>query len=131
MKEFPLNKDTFLLYASQHYDGGFISGMDELKEDLNRIKYIKKLVTRYQQNDDDLKERLILNHIIVLNNVFGAHAASRILYFKLKDCFHVIKPFLVLINILPNHYYDIDGEDIIDTNEIAMDLEIVKRLREL
>ncbi len=130
MNDFPLNKETFLLYASQHYDGGFIAGMDELKEDLNRVKYIKKLVTRYVQNDD-LKERLILNHIIVLNNVFGARAASRILYYKLKDCFHIIKPFLVLINILPEKYYNIDDVDVIDTNVIPMDQLIVEKLRNL
>lgn len=130
MNDFPLNKETFLFYCSQHYDGGFVAGIDELKEDLNRIKYIKKLVTRYEQNDD-LKERLILNHIIVLNNVFGAHAASRILYYKLKSCFHIIKPFLVLINILPEIYYNIDGEVSIDTTLISMDETIVKRLRAL
>jgi hypothetical protein len=100
-----------------------------MNEDLNRIKYIKKLITRYEQNND-LKERLILNHIIVLNNVFGAHAASRILYYKLKDCFHVIKPFLALINILPDYYHDIDGEKI-DTTDIPMDNHVVKILRNL
>lgn len=129
MNDFPLNKDTFSLYCSKHYDGGFIYGVTEMNEDLNRIKYIKKLITRYEQNND-LKERLILNHIIVLNNVFGAHAASRILYYKLKDCFHVIKPFLVLINILPDYYHDIDGEKI-DTTDIPMDNHVVKILRNL
>lgn len=129
MNDFPLTQETFLLYCSQHYDGGFVTGFEELKEDLNRIKYIKKLVTRYEQNDD-LKERLILNHIIVLNNVFGAHAASRILYFKLRDSFHVIKPFLVLINILPTHYYNIEGKTI-NTDTIPMDRRVIEALRKI
>jgi hypothetical protein len=130
MNDFPLNKDTFLLYCSKNYDGGFIAGMEEMNEDLNRIKYIKKLVTRYEQNDD-LKERLILNHIIVLYNVFGAKATSRILYFKMKDEFHIIKPFLVLIGILPEKYYNIDGVKAVDTNEISMDSGIIEALRKI
>jgi len=104
--------------------------MDEMYEDLNRIKYIKKLVTRYEQNND-LKERLILNHIIILNNVFGADATARILYFKLKSCFHVIKPFLVLLNILPEYYFNIGDEKVVDTNMIPMDQNIVEVLRKI
>jgi len=130
MNDFPLNKDTFILYCSKNYDGGFVSGMDEMYEDLNRIKYIKKLVTRYEQNND-LKERLILNHIIILNNVFGADATARILYFKLKSCFHVIKPFLVLLNILPEYYFNIGDEKVVDTNMIPMDQNIVEVLRKI
>lgn len=130
MNEFPLNKDTFLLYCSKHYDGGFIAGIEEMNEDLNRIKYIKKLITRYEKNND-LKERLILNHIMVLNNVFGAHACSRILYFKLSDVFHIVKPFMVLLGILPERYYEIDGAAVVDTNAIPMDQNIINALRKI
>ena len=127
----PLTKDTFLLYCSRNYDGRYCATMDDFNDDLSRIKYIRKLVTRYETSGE-LKERLILNHIIVLNNVFGAIAASRILYFKLRDQFSVIKPFLVQIGILPTHYYNIDEEGtIIDTDEIGMDIRVVNALREI
>lgn len=127
----PLTKDTFLLYCSTNYDGRHCATMDDFDDDLNRIKYIKKLITRYL-NEGELKERLILNHIIILNNVFGAHAASRILYFKLSDQFNIIKPFLVQIGILPTHYYNIGEEgNIIDTDLISMDANVVNTLRDI
>ena len=66
-----LNDDNFLLYCASKYDNIKYASTEEFFEDLNRIKYIKKLVTRYTEYGE-LKERLILNHIIVLNNCFGA-----------------------------------------------------------
>lgn len=127
----PITKDTFLLYCSKNYDGRFCATMDDFDDDINRIKYIKKLVTRFETTGE-LKERLILNHVIILNNVFGAHAASRILFFKLKDQFSVIKPFLVQIGILPQHYYNVGALDnIINTDLIPMNQTVVAALREL
>ena len=98
--------------------------------DLKRIKYIKKLVTRYVEKGD-LKERLILNHIIVLNNCFGAEITAKILFLKLKSRLHYIKPFLIFLNILPERLYNVGGEKIIDTNMVSMDQEIINRLRKI
>lgn len=126
----PLTKDNFILYCAKHYDGRYSSSTADFEDDLNRIKYIKKLITRYTEHKI-LKERLILNHIIVLNNVFGPDVTPRILYFKLQDQFEHIKPFLVLLNILPDYLYNIDGKDVIDLTEIAMDSYIVEELRKL
>lgn len=70
-------------------------------EDLERIKYIKRLLNKFEKKDS-LKERLILNHIIILNNVFGAEACARILFFKLEPEYHsCLKSFLQYLQILP------------------------------
>lgn len=126
----PLTRDNFLLYCAKHYDGRFCSSTEDFYADLNRIKYIKKLLTRYEQSKI-LKERLILNHIIVLNNVFGPEATSRILYFKLRSQFHLVKPFLLLLSILPKYMHNINGEYLIDTDLLEADQFIQQRLDEI
>lgn len=125
-----LTENNFLLFCAKHYDNSRYISTEEFVEDLNRIKYIKKLVTRYVENGD-LKERLILNHIIVLNNCFGPKALCRILYLKLKPQMMYIKPFLILLNVLPEKLYDVGDEKVIDTDLIEMDQLIIDRLREL
>lgn len=125
-----LTDHNFLLFCAQHYDNSRYVSTEEFVEDLNRIKYIKKLVTRYVENGD-LKERLILNHIIILNNCFGPEALCKILYLKLKPQMKYIKPFLVLLNLLPEKIYNVDDEIVIDTNLIEMDVCIVDKLRKV
>ena len=125
-----LTDENFLLFCAQHYDNSKYASTEEFYEDLARIKYIKKLITRYVQ-DNDLKERLILNHIIVLNNCFGPEALNKILYLKLRDQMKYIKPFLVMLNILPEKIYNVNTENVIDTDLIDMDPIIIKRLREV
>jgi hypothetical protein len=125
-----LNDDNFLLFCAKHYDNSKYASTEEFYEDLSRIKYIKKLITRYTQ-DDDLKERLILNHIIILNNCFGPEALNKILYLKLKDQMKYVKPFLVMLNILPEKIHNVNDEIVVDTDLIEMDQEIIKRLRKV
>ena len=114
-----LNDSNFMLYAAKVYDRPN-AVMSEFEEDVNRLLYIKRLLTKYYSSGV-LKERLILNHIIVLYNVFGIEAATRLLFFKLdeKD-YQVIKPFLIFLKFLPPVVYGISGRDII-TGEILMD----------
>jgi hypothetical protein len=125
-----LTDKNFLLFCAHHYDNSRYVSTEEFVEDLNRIKYIKKLITRYVENDD-LKERLILNHIIILNNCFKPDVLCRIFYLKLKPQMRYIKPFLVLLNILPEKIYNVNDESVIDTNLIEMDHNIVDRLRKV
>lgn len=125
-----LGDDNFLIYAAKHYDNSHCCSTDEFLEDLKRIKYIKKLFTRYVETGE-LKERLILNHIIVLNNMFGAEHVCRILYLKLGDYFMYIMPFLVLLNVLPDKLYNIKDQSVIDLNMITMDTNIVEKLRKI
>lgn len=125
-----LNHDNFPLYCAKYYDVRHCSSMQEFHEDLNRIRYIKKLLTRYQQNGD-LKERLILNHIIILSNVFGPIPTCRILYLKLRNDFKYIKPFLLFLNILPDKLYNIDKEKMVEIDCIEMDQRIIEDLRRI
>ena len=125
-----LTEDNFLLFCAKYYDNSRYISTEEFVEDLNRIKYIKKLITRYVENGD-LKERLILNHIIILNNSFGPDILCKILYLKLKPQMKYIKPFLIFLNALPDIIYNVGTESVIDTNLIEMDANIVNKLRKV
>jgi len=96
-----LDESNVLLYAAKHYNNTQCCDTVEFYEDLNRFKYIKRLLNKYTETGD-LKERLILNHLTVLYNVFGVEPTTRILFLKLAGQLHLIKPFLVLLGTLPN-----------------------------
>lgn len=128
MNEFLTDKN-FLLFCAKYYEHPHFDS-EEFLEDLNRIKYIKKLITRYTENGE-LKERLILNHIIILNNCFGPEILNKILYLKLKNQMKYIKPFLVLLNIMPDQIHNVDNERIVYTDFIEMDQGIVAKLRKV
>ncbi len=116
-----LNTRNFKLYAAQHYNNPECTDVVEFKEDLSRFKYIKRLLSRYEAHGD-LQERLILNHLIVIYNVFGIEAANRMLWYKVeKDHWTYIKPFLVFLNYLP----------IDEKVEIPLDPIVIERLRNL
>jgi hypothetical protein len=125
-----LTDDNFLIYAAKHYDNPQCHSTEEFLEDLKRLKYIKKLLTRYVDSGE-LKERLILNHLIVLNNVLGPEHLCRILYLKMKKQFGQVMPFLVLLNVLPNRVYNIRNETTVDMAMITMDQGIIDRLRKI
>lgn len=124
-----LNDNNYMLYAAKSYDKPN-AVMSEFEEDLNRVLYVKRLLTKYYSSGI-LKERLILNHIVVLYNVFGVEAATRILFFKMdeKD-YEVIKPFLLFLNFLPKIVYGIKGKNIL-TSEIQLDKGSIECLRNL
>ena len=125
-----LSDDNFLMYCAKHYENPQCHSTEEFIEDLKRIKYIKKLITRYIENGE-LKERLILNHLIILCNDFGPEHLSKILYLKMKPQFKYLKPFLILLNVLPKTLYNIKDEKVIDTDEIIMDEKIISSLRKV
>jgi len=125
-----LTDDNFLIYAARHYDNPQCHSTEEFYDDLKRIKYIKKLITRYIETGE-LKERLILNHMIVLSNVFPAEHLSRILYFKVNKYMRYLKPFMILLNVLPERIYNVGKESVVMTDEIPMDDRIVESLRNI
>ena len=125
-----LTDKNFLLFCASHYDNARYVSTEDFIEDLSRIKYIKKLITRYVESGE-LKERLILNHIIILNNCFGPEALCKILYLKLKPQMRYIKPFLILLNILPETIMHVGDEEIVYTDNIEMDELIVASLRKV
>lgn len=95
-----LNDDNFLIFAIKHYNNPGCDGMDDLEDDMKRFKYIKRLFRRYETNGV-LSERLILNHLIVLYNVFG-RATTHLLFYKIEEKYWaILKSFLVYMNRIP------------------------------
>lgn len=125
-----LTENNFLIYAAQHYQNLQCQNTEEFVDDIRRLKYIRKLITRYQKTGD-LKERLILNHFIVLSNVFEPEVLCRIVFLKLEKQMKFVKPFLLLLNLLPNRVINVKEERVIDTSDIPMDDGIVEALRKI
>jgi hypothetical protein len=122
-----LTDDTFLIYASKYYDNPQCSSYEEFEEDLKRIQYIKRLFNRYESSGE-LKERLILNHIIVLYNCFGL-ATTGILFLKLKEHSHVLKPFIIKLNYMPD--FVVYNKQRIRSSDIRMDQIVIEKLRNI
>jgi hypothetical protein len=124
-----LTDSNFLLWCAKVYDNPGMHSTKEFMEDIDRIKYVKKLITRYIESGE-LKERLILNHIITLHNCFGVHLA-KILFLKTEKYFAYIKPFLVMLNALPKKIEKVGKYDLVYTDVYPLDEGIVKALRKI
>jgi len=125
-----LTDDNFMLYAMKNYDNPACCSVAEFNDDLDRIKYVKRLFKRYQMKGV-LKERLILNHITIVYNVFGPEAATRILYFRLEDdLWPILKTFLVFLNFQPDDIRGLNGRDV-HSPTITIDMKLADRLRNI
>jgi hypothetical protein len=124
-----LNNDNFLIFAAKYYvSPHYIE--QEFFYDLKRIKYTKRLLQKYRLSKD-LKERLILNHIILVYNVFETEACTRILFFKMKpEDYSALKTFLVYLRYMPEIVKGVDGKNII-SDDIKIDPYIEKVLKEI
>ena len=99
---------NWIMFAMKHYDNPQADGEEEFYEDIKRFKYLKRLLKKYYDTGV-LKERLILNHIIILSNVFGIEAASTLLLYKVdKDYWPTLKSFMKKLNML----YETDLQDV-------------------
>ena len=106
-----LNEENFMMYAAKAYNSPHYI-MSEFEGDIKRTKYLKRLFRRYKVTKS-LKERLILNHIILLNNVFGTEATARILFYKIDERdYDILKSFLTYLNLMPEAIYGINGKNI-------------------
>jgi hypothetical protein len=122
-----LNDDNFLIFAMKAYDSPNTI-LSEFEEDLKRIKYVKRLIKRYKSTGE-LKERLILNHLIVLSNVFGTKQSVRMLFFKIdEEDHHILKSFLMFLRTMPEVVEGIRGSNI-QSGKIHVDLFVCQRLR--
>ena len=130
MKFDDLNEKNFLLYAMKEYNNPQCVDVDEFNDDLKKIKYIKRLLNQYI-SEGNLKERLLLNHIIVFFNVFTTKAATRILFYKMEEEFWpMLKTFLFYLNYMPEEKIEsINGREILVT-DIPMDQGIIDSLRQ-
>lgn len=123
-----LTDDNFLMYAMQNYENPQCVSIDDFHDDLLRIKYIKRLLNRHRETGE-LREQLILNHIIVLYNVFGCEACTRMLFFKIDSIlWSRLKTFLVYRHYMPDKLVGINGVDVLSSS-IPLDQDIVKVLR--
>jgi len=126
-----INETNFLLYAAKHYNNIGCFDTEEFFADLKRFKYLKRLFNKYKEAGD-LKERLILNHIIILYNIFGLEPATRMLFFRLNDHYDCLKPFLEFLGYMPKKVYDIGiMRNDIDCSEIVSDQNIENILRKI
>jgi hypothetical protein len=122
-----LSADNILLYAIKAYDKPNCV-MSEFAEDMKRFNYLKRLFKRYRKIGE-IKEQLILNHIVVLYNVFGPEVATRLLFFKVpKDDYITLKTYLIFLSIMPDRVKGIRGNDII-SSDISVNTEIASILR--
>ena len=116
-----LNDKNFSLFAAKYYDNPNCTDILEFHDDLNRIKYVKRLLKTYNETGE-LKERLILNHLITLFNVFEPQACTKMLVFKLPDHVVVLNSFLSYLNMWPSVLENMGPDGItINTNEIPTD----------
>jgi len=116
-----LNASNFNLYAAQNYTNPRVLNVDEFYDDLYRFKYLKKLFTRYE-NGNGLQERLILNHLILIYNVFRIEAATNMCFFKINEkSWPALKTFILFLSYIKE-------EDFIN---IPSDLYVAKKLQQV
>ena len=121
-----LNDENFMIYAMKCYSAPNCI-MSEFESDIKRTKYLKRLFRRYKTSKS-LKERLILNHIILLNNVFGPEPTTRILFYRIDERdYDILKTFLCYLNIMPEVVPGIKGKNIYSA-EIPVEINIAEIL---
>lgn len=125
-----LNDDTFVMFAMKHYSNPGCRGVKDFNDDLKRLRYIKRLLGRYRVTGE-IKERLILNHLVVFFNVFGVEGATRLLFFKIQpDLWPELKTFLVFLNFMPS-LVPVQGGLHMPESEIPLDQNLVEILRKI
>jgi hypothetical protein len=124
-----LTNENFMMYAMKAYDRPNCI-MSEFKDDLKRFNYLKRLFLRYRKYDE-MREQLVINHLVVLYNVFGPEVATRMLFFKMsKEDYSALKTYLIFLSIMPDRVKGIKGHDIV-SSEIPVDQKVVDVLREI
>jgi hypothetical protein len=122
-----LNEDNFLIYAIKNYYNPGSLGMKDLEDDLKKFKYIKRLLGRYKKTGE-VSERLVLNHLVVIYNVFG-DAATDMLFYKLEPEYWTdLKTYLVYLHRMPLETVVSPG---IKETDIPLNNELIAILRKL
>ncbi len=124
-----LSSKNFQIFAARHYDNPACLTDEEFLDDLRRFKYIKRLFNKYLDGGD-LNERLILNHIVVIYNLFGVEASSKMLFLKLAGFECQLKTFLHFLSLCPTQVV-INDREIVNTEAIPLDPLIFDRLKAL
>jgi hypothetical protein len=125
-----LTEKNFQLFAMKHYENPHCTDVLEFHDDLKRIRYVKRLFRKYKETGD-LKERLIINHLVVLFNTFESHAMTRMLLLKLDGYQDCLKPFLIMLSYWePHKFGKIDGK-IYKDSDITLDPKIIETIRNI
>mgnify|MGYP001161117628 FL=1 len=124
-----LTEDNLELFAAKCYINNNCIDVEEFKEDFSRLKYIKRLVKRYEVYGE-LRERLILNHLVIMYNVFEGKDCTRMIFYKMRRSLPVIVPFLLLLKRLPKEVLNEDNK-VIYTTDIIMDQDVITALRKI
>jgi hypothetical protein len=125
-----LNEKNYVHFAMKYYVNIQCTSIDEFNEDLNKIKYVKRLFNRFLETGE-LRINLIMNHLIVIYNVFETEAATRMLFFRVEKKFYsILKPFLLFMEKLPEEVKGINGKTI-NTKEIPLNDTTIKELRKI
>jgi hypothetical protein len=120
-----IHDGNYEMFAMKSYENPQCSGIDEFYEDLNRIKYLKRLLRKYKTHGI-LREQLILNHLIIFYNVFGIHPATRLLFSRIENDLHpYLKTFIVYLHNLPETIPEVD------LLMIPVDIRIANKLRKI
>lgn len=119
MKFDELNKDNYILFAIKFYNNPQALTKEDFEDDLKRIKYIKRLLKRYK-NTNILKTHLILNHLIILFNVFDEAAVPLLFYNMEQELWPSLKSFLIFLGRIPE--YPKSGLDNIKEDEYCLSL---------
>jgi nitroreductase len=124
-----LTEQNYIRYAMNHYDNPQCKGVSEFEEDMARLIYLKRLFRKYRKTGV-LRERLILNHMIVFCNVMGLEAGVRLLFFRIDpDLHYILRTFLVYLGYLPEGQPKFKLE--VDVVPIVLDMKIIDRLRSI
>lgn len=124
-----LTEDNILIYAIKMYDSPNCI-RSEFKDDFKRFRYLNRLFRRYQSTGE-FKDRLILNHLIVIYNVFGAEAGTRLLFYYIQsDYYTMLKTVLIFLNYMPDTIAGINGQTLY-SSDIPVDMRIAQILRTL
>ena len=127
---FDLNMKNIQSFSENSYKNPQCVSAEDFNEDMNRIKYVKRLLNKYKKGEE-LKIRLILNHIICFYNVFDKYSATRIWFFKVeREYWNILKTFLEYLSLMPLVVHGIDGENIISEN-LEIDEKVLKDLESL
>tara|TARA_B100000959_G_C14984655_1_gene625064 strand:+ start:2199 stop:2591 length:393 start_codon:yes stop_codon:yes gene_type:complete len=125
-----ISENNIELYCMKYYDNPQCIGTEDYRDDMKRFKYLKRLLNHYLTTHE-LKQRLILNHLIMIYNLFDNEAATRILFYKIdENSWQVLKPFLIYLKRMPKVVRSIRSKDIRET-DITLDQNVVKQLRSL
>jgi len=125
-----LNEKNYVHFAMKYYVNIQCTSIDEFNEDLNKIKYVKRLFNRFLETGE-LRINLIMNHLIVIYNVFETEAATRMLFFRVEKKFYsILKPYLLFMGKLPEEVKGINGKTI-NTKEIPLNDTTIKELRKI